>query len=133
MQLTDLLAVLKTKGIKITKGRRDLLEVVLKSDVPVSASDIMSKLENLDRSTVYRELSFLKDKDILSETVLADTKARYEIKEENCHHHLVCNQCGKIEHVSLTETALLKQVTTQYGFIADNHVIEFFGTCRICQ
>ena len=56
------LADLKSKGFRITKARAAILELLEKSNAPISADEIVVSL-GVNKSTVYRELDFLKSQD----------------------------------------------------------------------
>lgn len=139
MRQTDyLVRELKEEGHKITAARQGLLIVLSESRLPISASELREALTRkkitVNKTTVYREMSFLKIRGIVQEIVLGDGKRRYELtNRENHHHHLVCDDCGKIEDVNLDEEVILSKVQNQSGFQPLRHSIEFFGLCVGCQ
>ncbi len=57
--------------------------------------------ENLDRATIFRNLTILADAGILSRTQLGDGVWRYELPVDskgghNLHPHLVCIECALV-------------------------------------
>ncbi len=135
----SIVAKLKTKGYKATKTRTNLIDILLKSQYPLAASDIktqLAKIGNLpNKTTVYRELEFLKSQGVVLEVQLGEDKKRYESAFNKHHHHLVCMRCDQIEDVVL-ENELDRQVSKiarNKQFQVINHSLEFFGLCNKCQ
>lgn len=129
---------LKSKGVKLTLARKSILEVLFKAGQPISAEDILSQLKKKksvpDRATVYRQVNFLNEANIISELDFGDGKKRYEFDFKKHHHHLICLNCGKIEDF----TPLLDlekeevNISKNKGFKVSYHSLEFFGTCKDC-
>src|SRR5688572_3299809 len=95
---------LKSKGHKSTKVRRALVEVLLKTNSPLSVTDLLQSLSKKDlkpnKTTIYREIEFLRTQEILEEVEFNDGKKRYEISQEH-HHHLICINCQKTVDVPM--------------------------------
>lgn len=125
---------LKSKGFRITKARAEILELLEKSNVPVSADEIVQNL-GVNKSTVYRELDFLKSQDLITDIRLEDSKNMYESKSKNHHHHLYCIKCKKIEEVDMDKDldSFEKKLEKDTKFKIKKHTLEFFGTCLNCQ
>ncbi len=140
-KMTDknyLVQEIKNLGYKITTARKGLLEILVDMKLPISAAELrealIKKKINVNKTTVYRELEFLKILGMTQEIVLGDNKRRYELTDrEKHHHHLVCDDCGKIEDVNLNEEAVLSQIQKQSRFQPLRHSLEFFGLCVDCQ
>jgi Fur family transcriptional regulator, ferric uptake regulator len=61
-------------------------------------------------------------------------KLRYELAGKEHHHHLVCENCGKIEDVlSRVIPALEEEIKNKHKFLVKRHSLEFFGLCEDCQ
>src|SRR5687767_16003751 len=125
---------LKRQGHRITKTRRQILQI-LGGRKPMSASELLDGLEALgnkvNKTTVYRELWFLKEGGFLQEVSFGEGRSRFELVSENCHHHLVCESCGDIEDIVLDEKLIMSQI--KGNFELRRHSIEFFGLCISCQ
>jgi Fur family ferric uptake transcriptional regulator len=51
-------------------------------------------------------------------------------------HLLICNTCGRVEFFSGDQekiSALIDQVASDSNYCIDNHWLQFFGTCQVCQ
>lgn len=134
----DILNSLKSQGFKVTPVRKALVEVLLTSSSPLSIIEILQILKQRDlnpnKTTVYREIEFLKKQDVLQEVELGDGKKRYEISQIH-HHHIVCLNCGLIKDVPMEKDLNLEEakVIKKMGFKPVGHSLEFFGLCHKCQ
>lgn len=105
---------------------------------PADYCQIMEYLDKIglkvNKTTVYRNLNSLLVENKITELDFGEGKKRYELRQ-NHHHHLVCNQCKKIECFEITKD--LRQQETEIAknteFKITSHVLEFFGTCKGCQ
>jgi len=122
-------------GVRYTKPRKLVFEVLKHLSKPVSASEINDYLDNkIDLASVYRTLNLLVKSKIVNVILFGDGVKRYEIMENNLHHHhLICENCGSIEDIPLNEMKLLKEVKKQSNFKVIRHSLEFFGLCKNCQ
>lgn len=128
---------LKNQGIRITKIRSTIVEIFNDASSPISALDIkqilVDKGFNVNKSTVYRELNFFKKNKFIKEISFGDLKIRYELIGENCHHHLICDNCGNIEDIKINEKNIIKNIEKKFKFSIQKHSIEFFGVCNSCK
>lgn len=126
------------EGFRITPVREKILSILEKSVNPIAAIDLINdfKLEkfSVNKTTIYRELDFLMERDLISEIELGEGKKRYELNKGH-HHHLVCLNCRSINDIDI-ETDLSEEEKRIYkitGFKVQLHSLEFFGLCRNCQ
>lgn len=135
----DFKDVLNKNGLKYTKQRELVLEVIEKSGKPVTAEQIFLKLENIDRtvnlSTVYRTLSILTGKGLIIKTDFEeDNKSLYEINHMEHKHYAVCLGCKKM--FSLDDCPFEeyeKKIEDKTGFNVVGHKLEIFGYCENCK
>lgn len=138
MNASTIIKDLKSIGFKNTKVRQTLVELLLKADSPLSIADLLDNLFQVglkpNKTTVYREIEFLKEQEILEEVDFGDGKKRYEISEEH-HHHVVCVNCKTVADVPMEKDLDLKekQILAGLGFKPVGHSLEFFGLCKNCQ
>jgi Fe2+ or Zn2+ uptake regulation protein len=136
----ELQGQLKESGNRMTKARQALLEIFTGNHSPMSAHQLGQQLRergiDVNKTTIYREIDFLIEQKIVREIDLLDGKKRYEIfNEDSHHHHLVCTKCNLIQCVELPRDLemLEKKISREYGFKIDGHILEFFGRCGDCQ
>lgn len=142
-------SALKKTGLKLTKSRILILNLLIQKALPVTAEEIMKvlKLKSPDKTTVYRILKQAVSKGLVNEIHFKDGIIRYEAKildshddcchaEHSCHcHHIVCKSCGVVDHIDshVLEDALKKASKKVKGFpVVDEHTLEFFGYCNNC-
>ncbi|MCH7552283.1 transcriptional repressor [Patescibacteria group bacterium] len=129
---------LRERGNRITKVRREMVALLVKAQAPLAALDILQVLEKkklqVNKTTVYRELDFLGENNIVQEVEFGDKKKRYEISDKH-HHHVVCVQCKRVEDVDLEKDLDMEErkIAKQKGYKMINHSLEFFGLCAKCK
>ncbi len=122
----------------MTAAREALVKILEASDHPVSAEDLRARLAQMrlrvNKTTVYRELVFLKSQGVLREIELGDERKRYELVSDKAHHHhMVCNSCKRIEDVVVDEALERRLMPSPRSFRVKSHLLEFFGVCAQCQ
>ena len=130
---------LKAAGHRITLARRHIAEVLEANTRPLSAQDVHALLKRRgvesNRTTVYRELTFLHERGFLRQIQLEDGTARFELASLPHHHHLVCLRCNKIEDIHMEDdlVAVEKRIKKQCRFTVERHSLEFYGRCSSCR
>ena len=129
---------LREVGYRLTPQRMLIISIIHDSRGHVSAEEIHERVKELypfvDISTVYRTLQLLKRLRIVTETDLGGGSVRYELSQQERHHHLVCRRCGKTfplddDLIEPLRSALMKA----HGFAADMEHFAIFGRCRACR
>ena len=142
MDMSQVIAKLKAQKIRITVSRKSLIDIFLSMHAPLSAEELDFQLKSrghqVNKTTIYRELDFLKQHHLIHEIDLGDGKKRFENALGDHHHHLICNTCRKIEELDChpLEKALSKFEKTlglTHGYTKVRHSLEFFGICQDCR
>lgn len=132
---------LKKKGYKLTPQRRAIVDtIIVNKGKHLTAEEIYDEVKiacpEIGLATVYRTILLLEEMGIVYKLDLNDGCSRYElahINETHRHHHLVCNNCGKVIEV---EDDLLEDLELQiekvYKFKILDHSVKFFGVCDCC-
>lgn len=129
--------LLKAKNLRVTKQRRQILQILEIENNPISAEEIYNKLKdlsNMDLSTIYRNLNILEDKNILLKTTNIDGISYYQLNNDQHKHFVTCNICHKkflIENCPIHE--LEDSIEKETGFMITGHNFEFTGICPACQ
>ena len=92
--------------------------------------------QSFDR--VYRTLSTLAEKGLVTKCVEPDGKAYYSLACSTGgnvhHHHLVCAKCkATIELDECPIEELNKKISSETGFVITGHSMELTGLCPKCQ
>ena len=85
-------------------------------------------------TTVYRVLDSFLTAGLVKKLELHEGKYRYELSSLKHHHHLVCQNCGKIEDIADCSLEVQEEkITKDSKFLIKYHSLEFYGLCKICQ
>lgn len=137
MKNKNLLNKIKESGGRLTKVKTTLLNLLEKQGCPITLAQISASFKkakiSANRTTIYRELKFLMDSQIIEKMILGGVEY-YELISEH-HHHLVCLKCRKIEEVFLDNHLenQEKKLAKKSGFKITGHALEFFGFCKKCN
>lgn len=137
--INSAVAALKEGGYRITKTRKAVLEILVSTARPFSASELIARLAQKklypNKTTVYRELDSLTAGGFIKEVQLGFARRMYEITSAGHHHHLVCRKCERIEDVSIENDMEMyeKKIAEKTSFKIFDHSLEFFGLCGKCQ
>lgn len=132
----DFTKLLNKHDLKTTSARISLLKLLENEKNPVDSQFLVNSLQKtfkVDKVTIFRILNVLTEHGILRKLEFGEGKARYELNNED-HHHLICQNCGKIEDISDCNIgALEKEINQKKKFLVKLHTLEFYGLCENCQ
>lgn len=137
MSVDKILNQLKHEGFRLTQVRQALLEILWSETCLLTTAEIQKRLLARElkpnRSTLYRELKFLTEKNLIIKHSIAG-KDLYELPCEH-HHHLVCVECGNLTRVELQNHLRVeeKKLEKQFGFKIARYELDFYGICKRCQ
>lgn len=126
-------------GIRMTRQRRVLLEILDESDAHLDARTLCERAQKkigVDRATVYRTLDLLKKNGLIDELDLMHLHGEmhyFEARTGSEHFHLACFGCGKITEVADEMFERLKKhVAEREGFQVQTARLEIGGYCSAC-
>lgn len=131
---------LRREGLRITAGRRNILDVLFRTERPLSLQEIQelaaARESGPDYATVFRMIALLERLRLVHKVNLQRACSYYELNDPSKHYdHIVCTSCGKVVVIDipcpLAETE--KLVAAHYGFRDVSHSLEFFGRCPECS
>lgn len=129
---------LKEVDLRATPARLAVMNFLEKTSQPVDVNSVIDYLNvnriKTDPATVFRIMNILTQKGITIPVQFQEGKTRYELSSKEDHHHLICENCGKIEDISdIIIPALEKDIKNKRNFLVKRHSLEFFGLCLACQ
>lgn len=132
---------LKQKGIRLTRQRQILLDLIDKSGEHLDAEQLYHRAQAVDpklnRVTVYRTLKMLKEGGLVDELDLMHVEGDqhfYETRMKGEHAHIICLRCGKVEEFfGEPLQKLRRQVEADFGFEVVVQRTEVGGYCSHCQ
>src|SRR6202158_549174 len=141
MPVDSIKGSLREKGVRLTRQRELLLELIDKSGEHLDADRLFELAKQrdpkLNRVTVYRTLKLLKQGGLVDELDLmhyGGDQHYYETRMKQEHAHVICLRCGKVEEFfGEPLQRLRRQIESHFGF----HILlartEVGGYCAHCQ
>jgi Fur family transcriptional regulator, ferric uptake regulator len=130
---------LKKSGLKTTKSRKAILDILIKSNQPMPAEQIFLALKKekikVNLSTVYRTLESLENIDLITKISIMDNdKMLYEYNRMVHRHYLVCVGCKKIITIQNCPLSTYeKELENKTDFAILGHKLYLYGYCKKCQ
>lgn len=134
-------AELENRGIRLTRQRRVIVQVVDSAQRHLDADEILERAKKLDpgvhRVTVYRTLDLLKRHGLIDELDLLHLRGDrhyYESHGPRDHIHVACLRCGKVrEFESGLYEKLKRQIERECGIRIQMSRTEVGGYCDNCR
>lgn len=141
MALDSIKGSLREKGVRLTRQRELLLELIDKSGEHLDAERLFQLAKEqdpkLNRVTVYRTLKLLKQGGLVDELDLmhyGGDQHYYETRMKQEHAHVICLRCGKVEEFfGEPLQRLRRQIENHFGFQILLARTEVGGFCSHCQ
>jgi Fur family transcriptional regulator, ferric uptake regulator len=132
---------LGARGIRLTRQRRVLLQVVETARRHLDADEILERAQEIDpnitRVTVYRTIDLLKRHGLIDELDLLHLRGHrhfYESHAAQDHIHVACMRCGKVrEFESELYEDLKRQISRDCGIEITVSRTEVGGICADCR
>lgn len=128
------------QGIKWTRQRKCVYQVLNEANEPLSAIQIYNRVEKEKEdnsyavSTIYRILSAFEEKGLVSKTNwLGDGTVVYELNRGEHTHYAVCLECHKRIPLSNCPFAHVHLEEDTEDFTVTGHKLELYGYCRTCK
>jgi len=136
----NLEAYMARHGLRSTEQRRLIVDTFFASPEHVTLEQLLERVRASDSrigyATVYRTMKMLSEGGIAHERRFGDGFTRYELADDETHHHdhLICVACGGIEEFEEPAIEELQEaVALRHGFEAFYHKHELYGRCRACN
>lgn len=103
------------------------------------AAGLRAQGEDVGLATVYRNLDKLVyENRVLKYTLPGGNCACYQyLPEDECvspHFHLLCTQCGHIQHLECsTVDQMAVHFAAEHHFALDTNKTVFYGVCKACK
>lgn len=138
--LSDFKQLLKANNLKFTIQREVILEMLYNSDEHLTPEALHHLIQekhpdlNTGIATVYRTLSLLEDSEMVTSLSFGAQGKKYELGAKDHHDHIICTKCGSISEFVDEEIELRqKKIAEELGFAMQEHSMQIYGICKICQ
>lgn len=127
------------QGLKLTKIRQQVLEIIWSQHNPIGAYDVLQQLQERGHKpappTAYRALEFLVTAKLIHriESLNAYIGCPSPDSNHQCQFY-ICRECGHI--AELSNAAVSKALSIgakELGFASEQPIIEVHGVCKDCQ
>jgi Fur family ferric uptake transcriptional regulator len=134
--MKDLVDLLRQQGLQVTAQRLAVLRAVTRrphcsaDDV---AADVCDEIGAISRQAVYDALAILTENGLIRRIQPAGSRALYEVRVGDNHHHVICRSCGRTADVdcAVGEAPCLT-ASCDSGFEIDEAEVIYWGTCPQC-
>jgi Fur family transcriptional regulator, ferric uptake regulator len=133
------LASLQAKGRRDGGARRAVIELLGRQQCCLTAQEIFDQLRSTGRrvgiASVYRTLEQLTRAGYVQRIDIGAGTTRFEPvhADGQHHHHLVCDDCGKVEAFADDELErALRKVERRTGYSVAGHDVVLRGACDDC-
>ena len=126
------------RGVRLTKLRRRVLELVWTSHEPVKAYDILDILRDEHSGsappTFYRALEFLQEEGMVHRIESLNAYVGCGAPDHNhASQFLICQSCGAAAEMNDTEIRnMIADKAADMGFKIYEEIIEIKGVCSQC-
>jgi Fur family ferric uptake transcriptional regulator len=130
--------VFKQEGLKKTPGRSSVMDILTKSNKPLTYDEIFLALINknisINISTVYRILEKFADKGIVSKlNGGGNNRSLYELAKSEHRHYFFCVNCREMYPINICPLSDLVEDLKTKQFEVFEHKLELSGVCRECR
>ena len=124
-------------GLKRTRQRELVFRVLSEAEKPLDAKEIYRRMlpedGTLAVSTVYRVLTALEEKGLVSKTtMMGEETALYSLRSSDHAHYAICLQCHRqfpLKHCPLEQLPIEDEAD---DFTITDHRLELYGYCKDC-
>ncbi|MBS0562421.1 MAG: transcriptional repressor [Proteobacteria bacterium] len=134
-------AICAERGARLTDLRRQVLGLILDTEAPTGAYEILARLRDTRRTaappTVYRALDFLLEQGLIHRVESLSAFVGCVAHGADLHDHgaqfLICRRCGQVTEIEDHALAhALADAARRAGFAVSKATIEAEGICRAC-
>ena len=127
------------QGLRLTKIRQQVLEIIWTQHNPIGAYDVLQKLQATGHKpappTAYRALEFLVSAKLIHR--VESLNAYIGCPTPNANHECqfyICISCGHVAEMNNSAVSeALDASALELGFVSQQPVIEVHGVCKSCH
>ncbi len=122
-------------GYRSGAARREVIELLAGEPCALTALEIDRRLDSVGRASVYRTLDQLDQLRLVQRVEIGGDAAGYErVDPELHHHHLVCEECGRLAPFADRSLELaIEAVSRRAEFEVAAHDVVLRGRCPDCK
>jgi Fur family ferric uptake transcriptional regulator len=134
---TGLAEALRASGLRVTAPRLGVLQALRArphSDTETVIRAVRDDMGTVSAQAVYNVLGALVGVGLVRRIEPAGSRALYEVRVGDNHHHIVCRRCAATADVdcAIGKRPCLTPSETR-GYVLDEAEVTFWGLCPDCQ
>lgn len=120
--------------MRMTRQRKEILEILEKSAFPLNADMIMGAVtdKTMNLSTVYRTLDAFSDEGLVSRSTF-DHTGYYHLIGKKHNHYMICVKCHKMFEIDCHLEWFEESIKDHHGFLVTHHDMTVYGYCADCR
>ena len=132
-------AALREAGHRVTRPRRAVWAALTSAGGHLTVEELTDRVQReepgVNPASVYRSLAVFQELDLVRESRLGDEEAgRWELAHPDEHFHLVCVDCGAIDHhVGNLVAQVRDHLDDGHGFEPLQVDLVVTGRCAACR
>lgn len=134
--MADFETTLRDAGLRVTRPRIAVLEAVRDlphADSAALAETVHDALPSVSRQAIFDCLNTFTETGLVRRIRPSGSPARYELRRNDNHHHLVCRSCGVVVDVECAVgVAPCLEASDDHGFVIDEAEVIYWGYCPDC-
>jgi len=129
---------LRGRGMRLTKERIKILEIIVDWDGHFSVEDIWREVKGrgagISRASVYNTIGVLVEGGFLRSYNFNNQGRVYEVAGKfNLHNHFICQRCGRaIEFCYPPVSKMAEDISRMLGFKMERWTFFIEGVCKSC-
>ena len=131
----ELTELFRSRGLKVTPQRQCIFRVLHDNGVHPTAEAVhaaaSAEMPTISLKTVYQTLNDLAGMGEIQQLDLGTGSSRFDPNTDG-HHHLVCNGCGKVRDLYLSQRVRVP-ADQLGGFTIDSTEVVIRGLCDECS
>lgn len=137
MSTEDIQALLREHGYRVTQPRRAVWRALVETGGHLTADEIAGLVRESDPgvnlASVYRTLDLFESLELVRESRIGNGAGHWELAHPDEHFHLVCDECGRIEHhVGTLVEDIRAHLSAGHGFQTRDIELIVSGRCADC-
>jgi Fur family transcriptional regulator, ferric uptake regulator len=127
---------LRERGYRATVPRRAVWEALVRAHGHVTVEELAELVvDDVDQASIYRALALFEELGLARMSRLGDSEAsRWEPAHPDEHFHLVCTDCGRIDHhVGSLVADISQHLDRDHGFEVQRVELVVDGRCERCR
>lgn len=134
---SELTRLFHERGLKVTPQRQCIFGLLHGNTLHPTAESVYlaarSEMPTISLKTVYATLHDLAAMGEVRELDLGTGAARFDPNVERAHHHLVCEECGRVRDLHAHYRGLSVPGSQLQGFTVGVAEVIFRGRCSKCR